>query len=73
MAEEGQRPMPQQQSKPKGVPPVKKPGGVGTAAKPRVLTAPSLAKPTTSNETDMSKSLESGTIRKALAFVTKRV
>jgi len=73
MTEEGKGAMQQQQAKPKGMPPMKKPGGVGTAAKPRVLTAPSLAKPTTSNETDMSKSLESGTIRKALAFVTKRV
>ena len=71
MAEEGQRPMPQQQAKPKGMPPMKKPEGTGSAAKPRVLTAPSLAKPVTSNETDMSKSLESGTIRKALRFINR--
>ena len=47
--------MPQQQAKPKGMPPMKKPPGTGTAPKPKVLTAPSLAKPIGSQETDMSK------------------
>lgn len=47
--------MPQQQAKPKGMPPMKKPEGSGSAAKPRILTAPSLAKPIGSQETDMSK------------------
>jgi hypothetical protein len=60
MAEEGKGSMPQQQAKPKGMPPMKKPEGSGSAAKPRILTAPSLAKPTTSNETDMSKASVKG-------------
>ena len=47
--------MPQQQAKPKGMPPMKKPEGTGSAAKPRILTAPSLAKPIGSQETDMAK------------------
>ena len=58
MAEEGRGSI--QQSKPKGMPPMKKPPGTGTAPKPKVLTAPSLAKPTTSNETDMSKASVKG-------------
>lgn len=49
--------MPQQQAKPKGMPPMKKPEGSGSAAKPRILTAPSLAKPIGSQETDMSKGM----------------
>lgn len=66
MAEGEQIHKPAQVQKPKQMPPMAKPKGTGSEGKPKVLSAPSLAKPIGSDESDQTMKGGIGAIGRAV-------